>query len=134
MKKNKLYIIILLACFMGYGWLFFVKSNSLNEGFTPCIIKSITTFPCPSCGTTRAVTVIFSGNFFQSLTINPFGIIVATIMIICPLWILYDVTLQNKTFYKFYTKTETFIKNRKIAIILTILVVLNWIWNIQKQL
>jgi hypothetical protein len=137
MNKNKLYKLIILACFLGYGWLFFANSfivKSSKIDFTVCLVKRVTSYPCPSCGTTRAISQFFKGHFLDSLWLNPFGIIVSLIMIICPIWIAIDLYTKKDTFYRFYLKTETFLKTKKVYIPLLILVILNWIWNINKQL
>lgn len=137
MTKNKLYLLILFACFLGYSWLLFLKSVTVkNSGLnlTVCIFKRVTSLPCPSCGTTRAVSHLFDGEILNSLYINPFGIIVGIIMIVSPCWIAWDSITKKQTFYNFYIKIEKIIRTKKIAILLIILVILNWIWNINKQL
>jgi hypothetical protein len=137
MTKNKLYTLILIACFLGYSWLFFfdfVSHLNSDHDFTVCLFKRITTIPCPSCGTTRAVDSFFKGNILTSLYLNPFGIIVAGIMLIAPGWIAFDYFTKRQSFYDFYIKTETIIRTKKVAILLIILVILNWIWNINKQI
>lgn len=137
MNKNRLYSFVLIACFIGYSWLFFlnffaVKISKID--FTVCLFKRITTIPCPSCGTTRAVNQFFNGEILTSLQLNPFGIIVAGIMVICPIWIVFDFFKKTQTFYDFYLKAESRIRTRETAILLILLVLLNWIWNIYKQL
>lgn len=137
MKKNKLYNLVLTACFLGYSWLFFFKvfaNSSSKIDLTACLFKRITNIPCPSCGTTRAVQEIAQGNIISSLSINPFGIIVASIMLCTPLWIIYDYLAKRETFYAFYLKAESIIRTKKVAVFLIFLVLLNWIWNIYKQL
>lgn len=137
MTKNKLYLLILFACFLGYGWLLFLKSVTVKNSsldLTVCIFKRVTSLPCPSCGTTRAVSQLFDGEIVNSLYINPFGIIVGIIMMVSPCWIAWDFITKKQTFYNFYIKIEKIIRTKKIAILLIILVILNWIWNINKQL
>jgi Protein of unknown function (DUF2752) len=137
MKKNKLYYFILTACFIGYLWLFFlnfVLKKTTQTSFTTCIIKRATGYPCPSCGTTRAVASFFHGEFINSILLNPFGIIVASIMIVCPVWIVIDLLNNKETFHTFYIRLEIIIKKRKVALFLITLVVLNWIWNFYKKL
>jgi Protein of unknown function (DUF2752) len=137
MKRNKLYKLIILACFFGYSWLFFVnyiavKSSKID--FTVCLVKRVTSYPCPSCGSTRAISLFFEGNIITSLWLNPFGIIVSLIMIFCPIWIVIDFYTKKDSFYQFYRKTEAVLKTKSVYIPLILLVILNWIWNINKQL
>ena len=94
----------------------------------------MTGYPCPSCGTTRAVTLLFKGRFIESLVLNPIGIVVAIIMLIFPIWILIDIIFKKETFYFWYKKAEGTIRKPWLASILIVLVLLNWIWNIYKHL
>ncbi|WP_338409043.1 DUF2752 domain-containing protein [uncultured Flavobacterium sp.] len=134
MKKNKLYLFILVACFSGYSWLIFSTKISQQNKFTPCVFKNITHLSCPSCGTTRAVIAVSKGDFLSALVINPFGLVVAGIMLVCPFWISYDYMLKKDSLHQFYLKSETILQKKKVYIPLLILVLLNWIWNINKNL
>ena len=133
MSKNKLYWLLLIACFSGFIYLLCHLQNSENTPFGVCIFKNITGFPCPSCGTTRAVQLLLQGNVLASLQMNPFGILVALIMAIVPFWIAFDLILKKETLYKSYKKTEEIIQIKWLAAILILVVILNWIWNIYKN-
>lgn len=137
MTKNKLYFLILFACFLGYSWLFILRADLIknsNLDLTVCLLKKITNLPCPSCGTTRAVSYLFNGEIVKSLFMNPFGIMVALIMIVSPVWIMWDFIRKEQSFFEFYGKAENLIRKKIIAISLIVLVILNWIWNIYKHL
>ncbi len=137
MNKNKLYLFLLFACFVGYSWLLFSLQHEheiQNQEFTVCLFKKVTTVPCPSCGTTRSVMQLSHGNFLSAILINPFGIIVGLIMLVAPPWISYDFIKKKETFYTAYLKIETILRKRKVAIVFFILVIANWIWNIKKNL
>jgi hypothetical protein len=45
-----------------------------------------------------------------------------------------DVVLKKETFLKVYKKSEDIIRKPWLAIVLLFLVLLNWIWNINKHL
>lgn len=137
MNKNKLYLFLLFACFVGYSWLLFSLQHEheiQSQEFAVCLFKKVTTVPCPSCGTTRSVMQLSHGNFLSAILINPFGIIVGLIMLVAPVWIGYDFIQKKKTFYTTYLRIETILRKRKVAIVLIVLVVANWIWNIKKNL
>jgi hypothetical protein len=134
MTRNKLYTILLIACFAGFIYLIYSAYNSQKEAFGFCIIKTVTTYPCPSCGTTRAILMLLKGRILESILLNPFGMIVAVIMTVCPVWVLTDIVCKKDTFFKWYKKTEATITKPWLAIILIVLVLLNWIWNIYKHL
>lgn len=134
MNKNKLYAIIFIACFLGLAYLFYKINYSESSHLTVCIIKNVTGYACPSCGTTRTVQLFLQGEIAASVLMNPFGILVAILMIISPIWILFDVITKKETFFFWYKKTEEIIRIKWIAIPLILLVLLNWIWNIYKGL
>lgn len=134
MAKNKLYLIVVIACFSGYLYLFYTTHYSEDGQISVCMIKNVTGYPCPSCGTTRAIQALIKGDLIQSLKLNPFGVIVSSAMVLLPFWIGFDLATKRKSFYEAYNKMETVLKQKKTAIPLIILVVLNWIWNIYKEL
>lgn len=135
-KRNQLYLLVLLACLAGYIWLYFCVTKNLteNKSVEVCIIKHATSIPCPSCGSSRSIISLTKGDFIGALSLNPIGYIVALIMLIAPVWIIADVIMRRNTLFNFYRKTETYLKKPKYAIPLTLLVIINWIWNILKEL
>lgn len=134
MSKNRLYAIILIACLSGFIYLIYSFQGFKTSDTTVCLIKNLSGFPCPSCGTTRAVTLVFRGRFWESLQMNPFGILVSAIMTIVPFWILSDLMLKKESFFIFYKKAEAVLRRKGMAIPLIILVFLNWMWTIYKDL
>jgi Protein of unknown function (DUF2752) len=134
MSRNKLYLLFLIACLLGFIYLLYHLQDSENTHFGVCIIKNITGIPCPSCRTTRAVELLLQGNVLASLQMNPFGILVTLMMAIVPFWISFDLIFKKDTFHKSYIKIEKTIQIKWLAIILILLVILNWIWNIYKQI
>ena len=135
-KRNKLYSLLFTACFAGYIWLFYNVSSSgtVKSSVEVCLVKNATNIPCPSCGTTRAVMSLVNGNFFEALLLNPFGYIVALIMLLSPVWIVIDLVSKRDTLFICYQKTERLLVKPKLAIPLSFLVLANWIWNITKGL
>jgi len=134
MTKNRLYLFLFLALIAGYCYITWVLVTDALLHFTPCPIKNITGIACPSCGVTRSVLLIANGDLKSAILINPLGFIVAAIMVVAPFWLLYDVTLKKGTLYDSYIKTENVLKTKWIAILLTVLIAVNWAWNIHKGL
>ena len=56
------------------------------------------------------------------------------ILLVTPGWIIFDLLLKKDTLFRFYNRTELFLKRKWIAIPAILLVILNWIWNIYKGL
>jgi hypothetical protein len=136
MVRNKLYVVMSTACIAGYIWLFINYHQSVSGSIEPgvCLFKRITGIPCPSCGSTRSVLSILNGDFVAALFWNPFGLIIMSILILAPLWILYDIVLHKDSLLKIYISSEIFLRRKWIAIPMILLVILNWIWNIYKGL
>jgi hypothetical protein len=134
LNRNKLYSLLLRACLVGYIWLYFsiTKNSTLDRSTEVCLIKQVTNMPCPSCGSTRSIISLFSGDFIGALNLNPIGYLVAFIMLVAPFWIIIDTVMRSNSLFNLYQKTETYLKKPKIAIPLILLVIINWIWNITK--
>lgn len=135
MSRNRLYLLLGTLTLAGYSWLAWSLWHSGSHGtFTPCLFKSATGIACPSCGTTRSLSALIHGHLVESALINPLGIISGILMLLLPLWILGDILYRKNTLHRSYLKFEALLKVKWIAVTLTALVVLNWIWNITKGL
>lgn len=134
MNRKRLYVLLSVACAIGYIWLLFTYNRGVINGVEPgvCLFKRITTMPCPSCGSTRSVLSLMEGDVWGAMQWNPFGLILMAILIISPIWILYDVVRQKSTLFTVYTNSELFLKRKWVAIIAILIVLLNWVWNIYK--
>lgn len=131
MSRNKLYSILLIACFLGFIYFFYSITFSHP---TFCLFKKVTSLPCPACGNTRAIVLLTKGEVLQSILLNPLGIVVFLAMLIVPTWIISDVIRKKKSFYLTYKKIEKFVQKKSVAIPLIALILANWIWNIYKNL
>jgi hypothetical protein len=70
----------------------------------------------------------------EAFFLNPFGYLIAFILLAAPLWILVDLCRRSQTLFDFYQKAEKFLRRPAVAIPLILLVLVNWIWNITKGL
>jgi len=136
LDRNRLYSTLLIACLAGYIWLYLniTKNFAESKSVEVCLIKHTTNIPCPSCGSTRSIVSLTKGDFIGAFTLNPFGYLIALIMLISPIWIIADFTMRSNTLFKFYQKVETYLKRPKYAVPLILLVIINWAWNILKGL
>jgi len=55
-------------------------------------------------------------------------------MIFIPFWIFFDFIFKKNSFYNFYITFENKLRKPKNYIPLIFLILLNWIWNIKKNL
>jgi hypothetical protein len=134
MRRNTLYLVLSGACIAGYIWLYFQDQISRQgKTFGVCMIKHVTDVPCPSCGSTRAVLALVDGDLTGSIMMNPFGILLAFIMVVCPLWLVIDIFSSGNSLWRTYNQIESFFRQRWVAIASVGLVMMNWIWNIYKD-
>ena len=136
MSRNKLYTLLSAACAAGYIWLMLTFYRNVYDpsDFGVCLFKHVTGIPCPSCGSTRSAISLLKGDFAGAIFWNPFGILILFILIVSPVWIIYDLIGRKETLFNFYIRSELFIKRKWIAIPAILLVLINWIWNITKNL
>jgi hypothetical protein len=136
LDRNKLYSILLIACLVGYIWLYSSITSKITDqkSVEVCLMKQITNIPCPSCGSTRSIISLTKGNFVEAFDLNPIGYIVAVIMLFAPVWIITDLILRNNSLFVCYQKIEKQLKNPKYAVPLILIIIINWIWNITKGL
>jgi hypothetical protein len=135
-ERSKLYLILFIACVAGYIWLFYGISTDKfeSESIALCPFKVVTNIPCPSCGSTRSVVLLLKGKFIEALYVNPLGLLVALIMLFAPVWIIFDLLFKKRTLLNFYNQMETNLRKPLIAIPFVLLIIINWIWNITKEL
>ena len=50
-----------------------IHNQGFTRGPTLCIFKLLTGYPCPVCGTTRAIAALSEGRFHASWSFNPLG-------------------------------------------------------------
>ena len=135
LERNRLYSILGITCLAGYIWLYYnlylQNTKSSSESF--CMIKRITNIPCPSCGSTRSVSSLLHGDFAGALYWNPLGLVILSIMIVLPIWLAVDLILKKDSLLQSYKSTEKILRKKTVAIPLIILVIINWIWNIYKN-
>ena len=138
MTKKNFYILQATACFLAYLYvgLVLLKNYYLPKTNLPgCFFKQLTSYPCPSCGTTRSVKILLlEGDIGSAFVMNPMGILVASVMVAVPFWLVYDGITKKQTLYDACLKIKKIIATRRMGVFLIVVVTLNWIWNINKQL
>ena len=137
MQGKALYQLVFAGCMTGLAWIFlhyFLPIASGTSEMVVCPIKNLSGYPCPSCGTTRSVLYLLGGNITSAVGVNPLGLIMGPLLIILPLVAVLDLFTGNQTLYKAYVRTEEIVRRPPVAILLSVLIILNWIWNIKKEL
>jgi hypothetical protein len=134
MTRNKLYILLGVACFVGFMYLGFTIYYRQDSTTTLCWFKNVTGYNCPSCGTTRAVATLLQADVLKAMQQNPLGIVVLLIMVVAPLWITADLVTQKDSLFQKYQQTEVFMRKPWVAALMILLILLLWYWNLTKNL
>jgi hypothetical protein len=134
LNKRNLYTILITGCIAGYIWLYYGMTFPPDHVVDVCLFKRIADIPCPSCGATRSVVSLIHGDLIKALYINPLGLVVAGVMLLTPFWLLADLVTKRESLLNVFRHTERLLKKPGVAIPLVLLLVINWIWNIAKEL
>ena len=125
-QKTRLWSAVsLLVLFIPFGFLARANDGFTDGGGIPCIWRSLTGYPCPGCGLTRAFASISNFNIIDSIRFNPEALLftaIALVALIAPGWL-------NQVFAKvknlFYRQS-----NHKVLFISVAFFVVLWILNI----
>lgn len=95
-----------------------------------CIFHRLTGVPCWGCGTVRVMQLLMHGKVMDALMLNPLSV-VACLMVVAGMVIWW-------VDYFCHTHVLSSLSRKKlhplVVVALVVLVLLNWIWNIQKGL
>lgn len=136
MTSNKnIYWILTILSVAGCAWIGFHLLAGTGNSATLCLFKNLTTIPCPSCGVTRSVLLFIRGDVYGALLMNPLGFVAAPALVAVPVWMIADAMAAKSTLAQAFLWTEKKIKTKKgIYMPLVALALLNWGWNIIKEL
>lgn len=95
-----------------------------------CPFKTITGFPCPGCGGIRATQYLLKGEIQKALYTNPLSCLFCLVCALLPFWSFYDCHKEKHTLKEFLTTKWS----NSILILIGIIILSNWIWNIIKHL
>jgi len=132
--KNRLYQLLLGGCLAGYLWLFFSQVFHLAEEnqASICLFKKATGYACPACGTTRSVFALLRGDLNHAVLLNPLGVLVVISLVAIPVWLLNDSLQKSDSLYRWYSKSENFLRRPLVLFFVTTAMISNWIWNLMK--
>lgn len=113
------------------GWNIFCFQQS-KPGLQICLLKNTVGIACPSCGTTRSIVHLFHGEFSSAVLLNPLGVIAFIALMIIPFLLIYDYYTSKRILWTIYVQVINLFQNKIFSFIALVLILLNWIWNIQK--
>jgi len=135
-NRDKLYLFLLFFCLAGSVWIYanFTFQEHTGISVYACLFKQLTSIPCPSCGSTRSAISLLQGHFSDALHLNPMGFLLLAYLFLIPVWILTDWITKRDTLYRVSAKCIQLLQKKPVASALILLILVNWIWNIFKEL
>lgn len=119
---------ILILIILGYVYLIWEGMPDPNDTSSVCIIKNVTGYPCPACGTTRGSIYLTRGFFKKALLTNPLSYLIVFGSLTAYVWVLRDFIKEQETFFPFINKPKPI----WFIIIVILLTIANGVWNIYK--
>ena len=96
----------------------------------PCIFKLLTGVPCPGCGTVRSLQLLVHGDVVGSLLTNPLGLLLTFLVAAAAILVLRDARKDDDLLYRLMHRRWP-----PLALVVVVLLTLaNWLWNISKGL
>lgn len=95
-----------------------------------CVFHRLTGIPCWGCGTVRVVQLLIQGKIMDAFLLNPLSVL-ACVMIVVGTAIWWIDFFRNTHVMSSLMRKKV---NPLTIIVLVSLVLLNWMWNIQKGL
>lgn len=122
--KRSLYIILIPACCFMAGIFYYWADPQESVIMPKCIMKLITGYQCPSCGTQRSLHALLHGHLTQALRYNYFFIISIPLFVIA-MYAFWGIKKNNpsKTIVSLYN----FVTNRYTLICYIILFFVWWV-------
>ena len=95
-----------------------------------CPFHKITGIPCPGCGGIRAAKYLLSGDIRAAILMNPLSVIICIIIPIIILWAWVDVIRSKDSLTTFLNKKW----KKSTIVIIHVIIIINWVWNIYKSI
>lgn len=96
----------------------------------PCLFKSLTGVPCPGCGTVRSLQLLAHGDVVGSVLTNPLGLLLSLLALAAFVIVLRDARKDDDLLYRLMRHRWP-----PMALVVVLLLTLaNWLWNISKGL
>ena len=129
MSRRRIYITVLSFFVLSFVWLLSYKLNIFGN-LELCVIKTIFQVPCPSCGGTRAIFMIINQQFIEAFKLNPLAYFMVLAFLFSFLLLINDFLRNKSSLYNNYIAFEHFVNKYKY--VLLVLILLNWVWSIEK--
>ncbi|WP_394350220.1 hypothetical protein [Sphingobacterium endophyticum] len=81
------------------------------------------------------MSALLHGNIAEAFMINPLGILSSLLILSVVVLLILDLLMKKDYYFRVYRQVEKFLQTHQVfSIVLILLVITNWIWNISKGL
>ncbi|MBI4470437.1 MAG: DUF2752 domain-containing protein [Acidobacteria bacterium] len=103
--------------------------------FPLCPVRAMTGLPCPSCGFTRAGSLLLRGEWSAAIALQPFGVAIplALAALWCAAGLICLAPVSRRTSYRFHLG-RFFRNERAVGALFIVLAALSWTWNLTHML
>lgn len=116
---------------LGGAWVVYALISQ-HSSFTICLFKRMYGIPCPSCGSTRCLMRLMKGDLSGLWEANPLGAFLGVAGVLATICLLFDLIRGTSHLQQVYRIMERMAVRWKWIFI--VLLLLNWFWNIYKDL
>ena len=99
-----------------------------------CMIKNVSGYPCPACGISRSIVYLLHGEVSQAFMTNPLGFLGLGMLLVFTVLQIIDIRNKKTWSSSLIRYLEVFLMKRAVIITFALLMIFNWLWNIQKGL
>lgn len=93
-------------------------------GWVHCPLREVTSIPCPSCGSTFAITCYANGHWQEGVLANPLLALIGVTYVLSLLWTL-AVTVVPSWHGEFQFSGR---EKKAVRWLAALLIVINWVW------
>ncbi len=133
-KPTRRFYLLLLGIYLaGVLLILWRPETSAGAYSSSCLFRNATGIPCPGCGMGRGVVHSFHFDLLQAFQSHPIAIPASILILVLPVWVLFDLTTGNFTLHRSLTQIDLFFLRQRWAFwVLMGLLILLWAFNIYK--
>lgn len=115
------------------GAIWLIMNHFTREDIPGCLFRYVTGIPCPSCGITGTIGLLF-GDPSHFFIFNILAFVLIPLMIIAPFWAAADLITGRDGMFRTFKRSEEILRKLPVAFLLIILLAVVWSYNIYQFL
>lgn len=113
-------------------WLYIAVNSNGHLGFMVCPSKWIYHIPCPGCGVTRAMLLVFKGQWAAAVALNPNVVLPVVLLPMVPIVLLYDLCMHSNRLIVIYNSIQKMLGRKYVLVTVLAAELAIWISNIVR--